>query len=99
MKLTVLVPPVSECEATRCTYNIERRCHAKAITVGDGIHPACDTFMPSSEHCRDVGAQAGVGACKVSACAHNRDFECQAESIRVGFHGDHPDCTTFAARP
>jgi hypothetical protein len=40
-------------------------------------------------------AIAGVGACKVSSCAHNSDLECQALSIRVGYHGDHPDCLTF----
>lgn len=42
--------------------------------------------------------RAGVGACKVTGCKHNRDFECQAEEIAIGFHGDHPDCLTFAKR-
>lgn len=98
VKLKVLMPAVSGCEVSRCAYNVEDQCHARAITIGDGSHPACDTFLPSSAHARDARGQAGVGACKVSSCAHNRDFECHADSIRVGLHGDHPDCKTFAAR-
>lgn len=98
MRLTVIMPPVSACEATTCAYNVEKSCHARAITVGDEAHAMCDTFLPAREHRHDTSAQAGVGACKVTACRYNDDFECQAEAIKVGMHAGHPDCQTFALR-
>lgn len=94
MSITVTLPEVSACTATTCGYNVEGRCHACAITIGDGDHPMCDTFMPERHHVRRLPV-AGVGACKVSACVHNRDRECAATSIRVTLHRDHPDCATF----
>ena len=94
MRMKVDLPVVRECSATACAYNAKQSCHAKAITVGDGVHPACDTFLPSNVHTHD-SALAGVGACKVSSCKHNKDFECTAESIRVGNHQTHADCLTF----
>lgn len=95
MKATIEMPDVTECEAAGCAYNVERRCHARAITIGDGVHPACDTFLPNDQHVRGETPLAGVGACKVDACRHNTDFECQAESIRVRRHEQHADCATF----
>lgn len=92
------MPLVAECAARDCAYNADDRCHARAITIGDGLHPACDTFLPSRERSEEGAATAGVGACKVSSCAHNRGLECEAPSIHVGYHGDHPDCLTFAKR-
>lgn len=94
MRVKIDLPMVSECSATGCAYNAEQRCHAKAITVGDDAHPACDTFLPSSVHTHN-SAVAGVGACKVSSCKYNADFECTAASVRVGGHQGHPDCLTF----
>lgn len=97
MKLTVDMPVVTECAARECGYNTGGHCHAHAITVGDGIHPACDTFLRSREH--HAGRDpAGVGACKVEACQHNRNLECHAGAIRVGHHGNHADCLTFEKR-
>ena len=98
MKLTLDIPNVSECEATACAYNVDRQCHARAITVGDGVHAACDTFLASESHVRDSAGPAGVGACKVSACRHNEDLECRASSIRIGIHEQHADCATFEHR-
>lgn len=86
---------VAACDAKDCNYNKDGNCHAKAITVGDGLHPGCDTFLKSQEHARRA-ENAGVGACKVKACRHNADFECQARSIRIGRREDSVECLTFA---
>lgn len=95
MKLTVLVPAVNGCSVQRCGYNADGGCHARAITVGDGVHPKCDTYVEVTEH-TSARSKAGVGACKVSGCRHNRDLECEAPFIQVTSHGDHADCSTFA---
>lgn len=97
MSVTVTLPDVSACEATGCAYNANRKCHAPAITLGDGAHPMCDTFLPGPKHV-ERKAGAGVGACKVAACVHNEDRTCHAPSIRVVMHDDHPDCGTFESR-
>jgi hypothetical protein len=98
MKLTVIMPEVAECEVIRCAYNTDRRCHARAITVGDSVHPECDTFLGSNQHCIGKDSLAGVGACKVTGCRYNKDLECEAEAIRIGYHDQHADCMTFAPR-
>ncbi len=98
MESTFKMPIVAECAARECAYNADDRCQARAITIGDGLHPACDTFLRSSVRSEEGAATASVGACKVSSCAHNRRLECEAASIHVGYHGDHPDCLTFARR-
>jgi hypothetical protein len=98
MRITIEVPSVTACEATQCAYNRDHNCHARAITVGDGAHPACDTFFVSQEHTNDVEVTAGVGACKVSSCRYNDDFECSASGIRVGTHDGHADCVTFSPK-
>lgn len=95
MKLTVLVPEVAGCTVDRCAYNAGGACHARAITVGDGDHPRCDTYLAHGAHTRATG-KAGVGACKVTACRHNRELECEAEAIHVSTHSGHADCLTFA---
>lgn len=97
--LTIEMPVVSVCEATQCAYNVNRGCHAKAITVGDGSNPDCDTFFASMQHNKEARRQAGVGACKVTGCKFNRDFECNADSIQVGFADQKVNCLTFTPRP
>lgn len=97
MSVTVTLPEVSACEATACAYNADLRCHAPAITIGDTVHPACDTFLPDSRHVAPR-AVAGVGACKVATCIHNRERTCQAAAIDVALRDREPDCTTFEAR-
>lgn len=94
---TTEMPDVAACDATECTYNQNGNCHARAITVGDGVTPGCDTFFTSGEHIRRT-ASAGVGACKVKVCKFNDDFECQANAIRVGHRGDLVQCLTFTRR-
>jgi hypothetical protein len=98
MRLNLELPIVRDCAATQCAYNSEQACHARAITVGDGAHPACDTFLPSGQHTQDTSHTGAVGACKVAACRHNQDLECTADSIHVGNHDGHADCMTFAQR-
>jgi hypothetical protein len=98
MKITLDIPNVQACEVTSCAYNAGQSCHARAITIGDGIHAGCDTFFVSVRHARDISRVAGVGACKVAGCRYNSDFECSAETIRVGSHEGHADCVTFAPR-
>ncbi len=98
MRLTVVMPEVRACAVAECAYNGEGNCNAKAITVGDHAHAACDTFCPSEHHVHRQPQRAGVGACKVTACAHNNDLECEAEAIRIDHHQEHADCTTFEPR-
>jgi hypothetical protein len=96
MRITIEMPSVLACEATQCAYNVEESCHARAITVGDGTHPACDTFFPATQHTDSIGTTAGVGACKVTSCRFNDDLECSASGVRVGTHEGHADCVTFS---
>lgn len=90
------MPGVSECAIEECAYNKKKTCHAIAITVGDGLHPLCDTFFKSALR---GGAKetAGVGACKVSSCRHNKELECNASGIQVGSMKNMANCLTFVA--
>jgi hypothetical protein len=94
----MMVGHISSCAVTECAYNTDKMCHAKAITVGDGVHAMCDTYFKASVHGGIKDQTGEVGACKVSACRFNTDLECQANSIQVSYHKDHPDCITFARR-
>ena len=98
MKFTIEMPDVSACSVLSCAYNVESSCRAKAITVGDGVHPGCDTFTRSRRHAPGDMPVAGVGACKVKGCRYNDDYECQASAIRVGRRLNVVECMTFAAR-
>lgn len=95
MKFSIDMPLVASCDVARCAYNLEGGCHAKAITVGDGVHPGCDTFLGSERHPEEEVPNAGVGACKVALCRHNHELECEARAIQVGCEGDEPTCLTF----
>lgn len=96
MRLVIDVAAVGDCSVTECAYNKDSTCHAQAITIGSGIHPACDTFFMRSDHVHDASHVAGVGACKIAGCRYNQDLECRAESIEVAHHGAHADCVTYA---
>ncbi len=94
---TIQMPEVSRCDASVCAYNTQNGCRARAITIGDGSFPGCDTFLGiSAAHVSSVQI-AGVGACKVAGCKHNVDFECQADAINVATVSAPPACQTFAA--
>jgi hypothetical protein len=97
MRITIDMPRVSACDAARCAYNADGTCHARAITVGDSDHAACDTFVRARPHVR-TRSLAGVGACKATSCRYNVDYECEAEAIRVAGHEAHADCVTFTPR-
>ena len=89
------MPQISDCEVTQCVYNLKNTCHARAITIGDGVNALCDTFFNSSPHNKRKDI-AGVGACKVSRCSFNTDYECLADSISVGIIDNHAKCATFS---
>lgn len=92
------MPMVAKCTATECAYNISSNCHARAITIGDPLKPACDTFLKGSRHAGQTQQIAGIGACKTANCKFNQDLECMAESIQVGMIRSEANCMTFAAR-
>lgn len=98
-KITIDMPVVGACAVTNCAYNVNKNCHAKAITVGDSTNPGCDTFFDGSKHSRNTQITAGVGACKVSICKYNNDYECMAESIQVDKQQNQVRCMTFTQRP
>ena len=97
-RIGIDMPLVGECSVAECAYNTHNCCQARAITVGDGVHPGCDTFLAATAHARDAGRHAGVGACKVSACRHNDDFECTVQQIAVGHSGGGASCLTYQQR-
>lgn len=84
MNITMMMPVVTQCMVTDCAYNLKNTCNARAITIGDGIHPGCDTFFSNSTHTHDFNEFTGVGACKVVSCRFNSEFECNADEIHVG---------------
>lgn len=96
MKMTLDMPVVSHCYITNCAYNRDRSCHARAITVGDGVHPGCDTFFDNASHTHEALRRAGVGACKVTGCNYNEDFECNAGQIEVGRNRNDIYCMTYS---
>ena len=95
-KICLEMPAVTKCMANDCVYNVSSNCHARAITIGDSIHPACDTFQAGARHAKSVAQVAGIGACKAVGCKFNDDLECIAESIQVGMVKNEANCTTFA---
>jgi Domain of Unknown Function (DUF1540) len=95
MRMTIEMPKVDECDATGCAYNVDRACHARAITIGHGVHPGCDTYVTLGRHVPDTTTAAGVGACKVESCRYNHDLECAAPEIHVEQNGDEIECATF----
>lgn len=94
-KVLIEMPKVNDCSVKKCGYNCDCSCHAKAITIGDGTNPGCDTFFDSNEHAKNTRINAGVGACKVKVCKHNKDFECTADKISVGFNDGKINCLSF----
>jgi len=97
-KITIEMPMVSKCMVSECSYNSSTKCHARAITIGDSVHPGCDTFTAGLEHTKHTKRIAGIGACKTASCKHNDDLECMAESIQVGMVRSEANCMTFALR-
>jgi hypothetical protein len=97
-KITIEMPMVSKCMVSECSYNTGNKCHARAITIGDSVHPGCDTFVAGATHIKQAQRTAGIGACKTASCKHNEDLECMAESVQVGMVRNEANCMTFALR-
>jgi hypothetical protein len=95
VNISVEMPEVLACSASNCAYNRDDSCHAKAITIGDGIHPSCDTFIDDSSGQTHADLTAGVGACKVTLCSFNTDFECGADHIEVAIADHTANCMTY----
>jgi len=101
LKILIEMPIVKACSAKECGYNTDSSCHARAITVGNRVHPGCDTYLilsGSESHTKARQRQAGVGACKMPSCKHNEDFECNAEKIDIGQVMDKVNCLTYVQR-
>jgi len=95
--IAVEMPKVASCQTVECVYNKKYTCNARAITVGDGIEPRCDTFFSADQHVRKQQT-AGVGACKVSSCRFNEEYECQADQIVMGTLDNITRCKTYKSR-
>lgn len=89
--------PIERCGVQNCAYNVNGECHAKAITVGDGDNPRCDTYFSGENHTHSE-KKGVVGACKVAGCIYNHDFQCNAPSIQVDEGNDPADCLTYRRR-
>ncbi len=48
--MTLEMAEVAECAAVDCAYNRDSMCRARAITVGDGVEPNCDTAPNPGSH-------------------------------------------------
>jgi hypothetical protein len=90
------IPRIQTCEATECSYNTNRSCHAVAITVGDSSMAHCDTFFSRSRKGGIESINAGVGACKMESCKFNTDLECSAEQgINISSKSGQAMCSTY----
>lgn len=104
-KFILEMPVVTQCTASECVYNAGSNCHARAITIGDSMFPACDTFLAELHRTKSTQV-AGIGACKYVTCQFNDDLECMTESIRIGMIErvrsgiikNEANCLTFALR-
>lgn len=95
MKMTFSMPVVTTCMIRDCAYNLDETCNARAITIGNGVHPGCDTFFSNTTHTHEINEVTGVGACKVISCRHNSEFECSADHIDVGHDKSGISCLTY----
>jgi hypothetical protein len=97
MNVTIEMPQVEDCDVSQCAYNMNNKCHARAITVGDGVKAMCDTFFETTPHTKS-SVLAGVGACKISGCSYNTDYECEAKTIRIGLENNNARCMTYSPK-
>ncbi len=90
------MPSIAECSVAECAYNVDNNCRARAITIGDGVHPGCDTFV-QHQHVKNAGQAAGLGACKVTTCRYNQDCECMGDRVRIGLVAGTAACLSYNA--
>lgn len=96
MKRSIEMPEVMKCEAKGCAYNVDTKCHARGITVGDvEQRHLCDTIWTAKDHTHRRDG-AGVGACRTTNCAYNEDLECQADGVNITLSGGQAHCGTFS---
>ena len=88
---------VQTCKVDGCSFNSHSRCHALAVTIGDGNNPRCDTFVQQGS---DGGMETStrVGACKVAGCVNNKKLVCKANFIDIAFNDNHPCCKNYQSR-
>jgi hypothetical protein len=98
VKTVIEMPRVSQCGVEGCVYNSQKRCHEKAITVGDFLSPECDTYLPGSGHVTQIKTDAGVGACKVIGCEFNTDYECSRNEVQLGHQEGMVRCLSYQER-
>ncbi|MDT8385168.1 MAG: DUF1540 domain-containing protein [Gammaproteobacteria bacterium] len=98
MKMTIDMPVVKACSISECGYNRANKCHARAITIGGGTHPGCDTSYLGAPVRTTGNNTAGVGACKITGCTFNDDLECNSSNITVSMKNDSIQCMTFQVR-
>jgi hypothetical protein len=70
----------------------DSNCHARAITLGNGLYPGRDTYQDDSPGHPRLQATAGTGACKLSGWLHNSDFACTADGIDLAARGETAAC-------
>lgn len=88
---------IKDCDAVKCVYNKDNKCHTYGINVGDDT-PICDTFMAGIEKAGKTATTGGIGSCKVKDCYYNNSLECSAKEIHMHQNRGHVDCTTFRTR-
>jgi hypothetical protein len=101
-KMNCIIPAIANCNVENCAYNKLNKCHALAVTIGDGGNPRCDTSLISVKKGGIFEITGGVGACKVESCQYNDSLECSAKSISVWANVDEAAenalCSTYQAR-
>jgi len=89
------MPEIMSCESMVCSYNMDSKCRAMAITVGAGDSPLCNTAMSSAMK-GGVSEMSGcVGACKVMPCQFKKSLEYTASSVQMKMHSGIAECGTF----
>lgn len=96
MTTLTLLPSVTECHVTGCSFN-QDGCHAPAVTIGgNGSGAQCATYVPLSIEAGTPDANAEVGACQRSECVFNKALLCTADAVQIGTSPTAADCLTYA---
>ena len=78
------LPIVAKCEGEDCAHNIDYKCHASVVNIGDGECPRCNNYISIPEKTGLFNLRGRVTACDIIMCAYNSRFECRALDICVG---------------
>lgn len=88
---------IKDCDAVKCVYNKDNKCHTYGINVGDDT-PICDTFMVGGDKAGRSATVGGIGSCKVRDCYYNTELECSARETHMHQTRGHVNCTTFRTK-